>query len=231
MARNGNWFSKSGGMYSGRLVRKSAQYLSVPIPVEVCLCQQPAAEHRHLAKPPNDVIPLHEHEWLTHPLTHPQPPPSSYNQRTLHTPHPTTIHNPQPTWGLLISTPLPSSTSSYVPLRSTLSPGLIIPISVRPAVIHLSSLTSTQSGVGLARSAFSTDSLAIRRFSLNYPLRRVVHITHYTLLCYTSPRLLDYTILTQFIIRSYPPSLRSSLNKKKTKVLYLPAWTPKHSKM
>lgn len=193
-----------------------------------------AAKNRHTAKLPNDVISLYQHEFA-HSSAHSSATTTatttlSYNQRTLRTSYPTTIHNPQPIWGLLTSIPLPSSTSSYVRARCIFSPGLTIPISVRLAVINPSSLTSTQSGVGLARSVLSIDSLPICRFSLNYPPRRVIHISHYTLLCYTSSRLLDFTLLTHFVIRSYPPFLQSSLSNQTTRVLYLPAWTPTHSK-
>ena len=148
----------------------------------VCLCQRES---------PNDVLWWHALA-VAYSAAHSSPTTAtatnlSYKQRTLRTPYPTiTIHNPQPIWWLLRSSPLPSSTSSYVHVRSTFSPGLIIPTPVRLQVIRPSSLTSTQNGVGLARSDFSTDSLPICPFSLNYHLRRVIHISHYTLLCSTS---------------------------------------------
>lgn len=80
-------------------------------------------------------------------------------------------------------------------------PWLITLIPVRLTVIHPSSLTFTQSGVSLARSAFSTNWPLDCPFSLNYLLRRVILISHYTLLCYISSRLLDRVILTHSVTR------------------------------
>jgi hypothetical protein len=145
-----------------------------------------------------------------------------------------TIHSTQHTPWLETSSPLPSLTSSYVRVRSSHFPELIIPISIRLAVIHPSSLTFTQNGVGLARSALYIDQLVFELPTLSqlpsstrYPYLSL----HPSLLhLITSSRLLDCVILTHFVTRSSLPSLRSCLSNQNTKVLYLPGWTPTNNK-